>query len=238
MSLRFALASDRGKVRENNEDHVRAEPERGLFVLADGMGGHVAGEVASEVAVSSCISAVLKEAKPRRIRDEAALVEGAMHAANEAVVRAASDRGLFGMGTTLTTTLVRGRTATIGHVGDSRAYVVTNRLRQLTTDHTVVAMLVEGGILSPEEVVDHPDRHVLTQALGTQDLIEPDVIQTRVPSGGRILLSSDGLHDVVPDDEILAAASRRNLEEACAALVTCAKDHGAPDNVSVVLIEP
>jgi len=197
LSARHALVSDRGCVRENNEDHARAVPERGLYVVADGMGGHVAGEVASALAVASFVEAVCAHLRPRRVADEQARLGEACLVANRAVLREATTRDLHGMGTTLTGVLVRGRTLTVAHVGDSRAYFVRPRsLQPITRDHTMVALLVENGVIPAEQAHQHPDLHVLTQALGTSEILEPDLIQVRIPRDARLLLSSDGLHDV------------------------------------------
>jgi protein phosphatase len=239
VSPRWALRTDPGLQRENNEDAARALPERGLFVVADGMGGHVAGEVASRVASDALVEVVVSAPPPRRIRDEAARLGEALITANSAVRREAERLELEGMGTTLTALLLRGRTATLAHVGDSRAYLVREgELRQLTRDHTLVAMLVESGALEPEEAVGHPERHVLTRALGTHGTVHPDVSQLRIPRTGRFLLSSDGLHDVVPEREILELAVGDDLDEAVRRLVDATRSYGAPDNVTVLLVEP
>ena len=142
------------------------------------------------------------------------------------------------MGTTLTALRLHGDRATFCHVGDTRAGLLhKGRLRVLTHDHTVVGMLVEEGIIGEEDAREHPERHMLTQALGTQDLIEPDVDQISVPAGSRLLLSSDGLHDVVPPDEIAALASGADLEASAQALVDRANALGGPDNITVILAE-
>jgi PPM family protein phosphatase len=237
--MKYELASDRGAHRENNEDCVRAVPERRVFVLADGMGGHAAGEVASHVAVEAFVASIEKQPRPPRIRDECRVMAYAISAANEAVLRRADEPELHGMGTTLTAVLIRGRMATLAHVGDSRAYFVReDSLHLLTRDHTVVGLMVNSGLLAPEVAHLHPDRHVLLQALGTAELVSADIFQTRIPAGTRILLSSDGLHDVVPSDEILACARETRLDKAVESLVAAAIQHGGPDNITVALIQP
>jgi protein phosphatase len=239
VSARFALLSDRGCVRENNEDHARAVPERGLYVVADGMGGHVAGEVASAVAVSNFVDTVCARPRPRRISEETELLGEACLSANRAVLREAIARDLHGMGTTLTGLLVRGRSIAVAHVGDSRAYFVKPReLQAITRDHTIVALLVENGVLAAEDAHNHPDRHVLTQALGTNESVEPDVFQLRIPRDARLLLTSDGLHDVLPQGRIHELALTPDLDQAAAALVDAAKQSGGPDNITVLLVEP
>jgi len=238
MSLRYALASDRGSVREGNEDSVRAVPDRSLFLVADGMGGHVGGEVASQVAADRFIEVVLEHPVPSRTRDEIAIMRAAMLAANDEVLKVAARQGLWGMGTTLTAALIRGRTATIAHAGDSRGYLAHRSLKQLTRDHTMVAMLVESGALTESESHLHPDRHVLIQAVGTQPDLEPDVFQVRIPRRAQLLLCTDGLHDVLPAPTLLACAQTPDLEAGVARLVEAANAHGGPDNITVVLVRP
>jgi serine/threonine protein phosphatase PrpC len=237
--MKYELLSDRGSERENNEDYARVLPERCIFVIADGMGGHVAGEVASHVAVDTFISSVEKQSRPKRIRDESSVLTLAMTEANQAVIRKAADHKLYGMGTTLTAVLIRGRMLSVAHVGDTRAYFVRgDSLQAITRDHTVVGLMVQTGLLGEEEAHLHPDRHMLLQALGTQEAVEADVFQARIPSDTRILLSSDGLHDVVPADEILQHATLPDLQRAATSLIAAANAHGGPDNITVVLIEP
>jgi protein phosphatase len=163
----------------------------------------------------------------------------AMTDANQAVLRKAADHQLYGMGTTLTAVLIRGRMVSVAHVGDTRAYFVReDSLQVITRDHTVVGLMVQTGLLGEEEAHLHPDRHMLLQALGTQEAVEADVFQARIPGGTRILLSSDGLHDVVPAGEILQYACDPDLERAALGLIGAANAHGGPDNITVVLIEP
>jgi protein phosphatase len=239
VSLRYALASDCGRERDNNEDHALVVPELGLFVVADGMGGHAAGEVASRIAGETLAEVMRRRKRPRRIRDEAPLLGEAVLVANMAVTRAAEVEELHGMGTTLTAVHVRSRTATLAHVGDSRACLIhRGKLRRLTRDHTLVSLLVQSGDLAPEEAQDHPERHVLTQAIGPQASIEPEIRQVRLPRGSRILLSTDGLHEVVPEAQLVALASQPDLEAAVTALVESANALGGPDNITVILIEP
>ena len=236
--MNHALATDTGKLRDNNEDFVLGRPELGLFVIADGMGGHAAGEVASELATRTVADIVGAAPAPRRIRDEGPLLRRAIVQANKAVLRAGEERELEGMGTTLTALRFRGRTAVVSHVGDTRVYVLRNGvLTCLTRDHTFVGVLVRSGAISEEAAMHHPDRHVLTQAIGTPDGISPDVIQRRLAPGTRLLMSTDGLHDVVLPREIAELASGPNLGAAVRALIDRANQCGGPDNVSVILIQ-
>ncbi len=238
-AARYALATDPGRVRENNEDCAQAVPELGLFVVADGMGGHIAGEIASRLATETLIEAVRARRRPRRIMDEAPLLGEALLAAHLAVMREAKQRELHGMGTTLTALMVRGRTATIAHIGDSRACLVhKHQMIPLTQDHTLVALLVESGAIPADEAKDHPERHVLTQAIGPPTELDPDITQARIPRGARILLSSDGLHDVVGADEILELAEIVDVDEAVKRMVERANALGGPDNITALLVHP
>jgi len=235
--MRYALATDVGSLRENNEDRARALPEQGIFVVADGMGGHIAGEIASQVAVDGFVEAVTRQKRPRRIRDEVPLLAEAAQAANTAVVEAAESQGLIGMGTTLTGVIIRGRTVTLAHVGDSRAYLANRKIRLLTRDHTMAALLVHSGVLSEAEAMQHPDRHVLTQAVGTARHIEPDAFQVRMPRATQLLLCTDGLYDVVPEEEIRKLVRSGDLEHGARALIEAANANGGPDNITVILVE-
>lgn len=239
MTTRYALATHPGRVRENNEDCARAVPDLGLFLVADGMGGHIAGEVASQLATAIVIETLKTRKRPKRIMDEAPLLGEALLIAHAAVMEEARRRELHGMGTTLTALKVRGRTATVAHVGDSRACMIhRNQLVPLTRDHTLVALLVESGALDEADADAHPERHVLTQAIGPAAQVDPEITQARIPRGARILLSSDGLHDIVPDDEILRLAALEDLDDAVAHLIDRANELGGPDNISAVLVEP
>jgi protein phosphatase len=236
---KYALLSDVGLERSNNEDSAAVDLELGLFVVADGMGGHAAGEVASRIAVEATIAALRSRPRPKRLRDEGEVLLQALHDANSAVVREADERGTFGMGTTLSALFVRRRSAVIAHVGDSRIYSIGKKgIAQLTADHTLVAAMVEQGVLTPEQAASHPDKHVLTQAIGTMGTLEPQVLQAKIPAKGRLLLCTDGLHDSLSLAEIEELARREDLDEAARALVERANALGGHDNVTVLLVEP
>lgn len=237
--MRCALVSDTGMERTNNEDSAIADLELGLFIVADGMGGHAAGEVASRIAVDTTVASMRARARPARARDEAELLLQAVHDANAAVVREASERGTHGMGTTLSAVCLRKRAAVIANVGDSRVYLISRKgLSQLTVDHTLVAQMVEHGVLTREAARTHADKHVLTMAVGTLGVLEPQILYAKVPAGGRLLLCSDGLHDLLPEDEIESLAKLPDIDEAAHALVARANTRGGFDNVTVLLVEP
>lgn len=239
MSYSWTLATDTGRLRENNEDSARGWPEHHLFGIADGMGGHVAGEVASSVALQAISDVVTHARKPRNATQEESLLGSAAIAANDAVIREAEARDLEGMGTTLTLIRVRNRTVVASHVGDTRLYLVTqDALVQLTKDHTMVALLVQAGAVEPTEAHLHPDRHLLTRAIGTHAELEPDTLRSRIPRGARLLLSTDGLHDVVEEDEVHQLACEPDMERGAQALIDAANRRGGPDNITVLMLEP
>jgi PPM family protein phosphatase len=222
-----------GRKRRHNEDSYVVEPP--LFVIADGMGGAKAGEVASGLAVS----AVEAEDTDGVTGEErvAALIEEA----NRRVYRRASeDREAYGMGTTMTVALVEDDYVVFGHVGDSRAYLIREgQLDQLTDDHSLVAELVRGGKLTPEEAETHPQRSVITRALGTEADIDVDTFTVEARSGDVFMLCSDGLTTMVDDQTILDAVAkhRPDLREAAKALVNAANRGGGEDNITVIFFE-
>ena len=223
--------TDAGRKRRRNEDAFVVEPP--LFAVADGMGGAQAGEVASRLAAAAFrefhgaddlgpeerVGAIIQEAN-RRIYE-----------------RATTDAGASGMGTTITAALLVGGHVAIGHVGDSRAYRVREgRLEQLTEDHSLVADLMRSGRLSPEEAEVHPQRSVITRALGTDPEVDVDTFTVETSPGDVFLLCSDGLTTMVADDDILGiVADAKALDDAAKALVKAANRGGGEDNVTVVL---
>jgi PPM family protein phosphatase len=226
----YAVASDTGRRRRRNEDNYVVTPP--LFAVADGMGGAQAGEVASQLAASALeggdsdgldgterIDALIQEAN-RRIYD-----------------RASSDPTASGMGTTMTVALVEGMTVAIGHVGDSRAYLVRDeRMEQLTEDHSLVNELLKSGKLSEEEAHVHPQRSVITRAVGTDPDVDVDGFTIEARDGDVFLICSDGLTDMVEDVEILELVHRHrdDLDKAVKALVAAANRGGGEDNITAV----
>jgi protein phosphatase len=224
------VASDTGRRRRRNEDNYVVAPP--LFAVADGMGGAQAGEVASRLAASALegedsdglrglerIDALIQEAN-RRIYD-----------------RASTDPAASGMGTTMTVALVEEMTVAIGHVGDSRAYLVRDeQMEQLTDDHSLVNELLKSGRLSEEEAHVHPQRSVITRAVGTDPDVDVDGFTIEGEEGDVFLLCSDGLTDMVSDEEILELvhSHRDDLDKAVKALVTAANRGGGEDNITAV----
>jgi protein phosphatase len=231
MKLVVGARTDKGRVREGNEDHELTDKTMGLYAVADGMGGHQAGEVASATAIEALRAAV---ASGTPIRDAITL-------ANDAVVeRSAADERLRGMGTTMTAaTLAAGGTLLIGHVGDSRAYLARDgELRQITEDHSLVEEMVRGGELTPEQAEVHPQRSVITRALGIDPGVEVDLYPVELQEGDRVLLCSDGLTGMVRTEEIAAVLQREpDPPKAANELVEAANEAGGEDNITVVLLD-
>ena len=228
-----AALSHPGRRRRHNEDSYVVQPP--LFAVADGMGGAKAGEVASGLA-----AAAVQESDGEGQRGEAR-VAALIEEANRRVFRRANeDREASGMGTTMTVALVEDDRVAIGHVGDSRAYLIRNgELQQLTDDHSLVAELVRSGKLTPEEAEAHPQRSVITRALGTEADVDVDTFSVESSPGDLFLLCSDGLTTMVDDETILDAVeqNRSDLQNAAKALINAANRGGGEDNITVVFFE-
>ena len=229
---RNASITDTGRRRRHNEDAFVCEPP--LFAVADGMGGAQAGELASGLA-----AAALRDDTNRSGGEER--VDELIQQANRRVYeRQTQDSSASGMGTTITVALVEDGRVAIGHVGDSRAYLIRDRrLEQLTEDHSLVAELVRSGKLSPEEADTHPQRSVITRALGTDPDVDVDTFSVETRPGDLFLLCSDGLTAMVDDNTILREVERNRseLQSAAKALVRAANKGGGDDNITVVFFE-
>ncbi len=231
LKLVAAGVTDVGRVRDGNEDGFLVDARTSLVAVADGMGGHRAGEVASATALEALRAAV---ASGEPIRD-------AIVVANDAVVeKSVSDQELQGMGTTVTAgTLASGGTLLVGHVGDSRAYLVRDGvLSQVTKDHSLVEEMVREGELTPEQAEVHPQRSIITRALGIDPQVEVDVYPIELRVGDRILLCSDGLTTMVRPDEIGGILGREDIaERAAQQLVDAANAAGGEDNVTALVVD-
>ena len=248
MRLTCAARTDPGRRRENNEDSFCTREDLGLFIVADGMGGHVAGEIASRLAVQEVERVVA--ATSCSATGGAGAVGGtgsagdrlgtALVEANRLLaVRIAEDAALQGMATTAVALLAEAGDAALAHVGDSRAYRWrAGHLTQLTSDHSWVEEQVRAGLLTASAARRHPWRHVVTRAISGGADVEVEVSALALEQGDRILLCSDGLSTVVPDRRIAEVLrTDRPAREACDELVRRANTAGGPDNVTVVLIE-
>jgi serine/threonine protein phosphatase PrpC len=250
--LIYGCGQSIGKQRDHNEDCVfalsiaiggeKSSYPLGLFIVADGMGGHQYGEVASSAAARTLAGYLMKHFLPYLVNPTAGmdeslqdLMRSAINDAQRAVIQAAP-----GSGTTLTAALVLGQQMTIGHVGDSRAYAIHpyGGGDALTRDHSLVKRLEELGQISPEEAAVHPQRNVLYRALGQGEILEPDIFTAPFPQSGYLLLCSDGLWSVIPDGTIFnLVTTAKDLQSACQNLTDAANEAGGPDNISAIVVQ-
>ena len=228
-------ATDVGRRRPRNEDAYLLLPEAGLFAVADGMGGHAAGDVASAMAIAA-VAAFAGDAAV----NASGLAEMVRTANRSIHNRSAAEPEKAGMGTTLTVlALAKGdNTFLLAHVGDSRAYLLRDgQLRQLTRDHTWVQMQVEAGLLSPQQARVHPRANVITRSLGVEAAVEPDLELGTLHDGDLLMLCSDGLTGMLDDSEIAGLMQvEHSLAQVAADLIDAANMRGGTDNITVVLI--
>jgi protein phosphatase len=235
VKLRAGASTDVGLVRQRNEDTYVADYP--LFAVADGLGGHLGGEVASRVAVDTLTEAAKGDGPEEGIPDR---LRSAIQRANaEVSERASKDQRLTGMGTTITAVIAGHDRVFLGHVGDSRAYLLRDgELRALTEDHSLVQRMVREGRLTPEQAEIHPQRSVLTRALGIDDDLEVDQATVEVTAGDRLLLCSDGLTSMVADELIRKIlAGHDDPQAASQALVEAANAAGGQDNITTVVLD-
>ncbi len=226
------VASDRGKVREVNEDSWYTNPANGVWLVADGMGGHTNGQLASQV-IAKCAATV---GLPASAPDLLARFTDRMHRANDELVAYARAHGNLVIGSTLVAILVFGNHYACVWAGDSRAYLVRGtQLVQVSNDHTEMQDLIERGLLSHEEAKHYPRRNVITRAVGVDPNLELDTVHGQALAGDRFVLCSDGLTGYVSDDEICDIVSAYSPQEACERLVEMTLERGAGDNVTVVV---
>ena len=246
--LSWALRSEPGDIRPHNEDYGGAFAptipddawDRGpLFVVCDGLGGHAAGEVASRTAVEAVLGAWTGGAPSAPHKD----IRNAARVANAAVFDAALESGRRGMATTLTALTLAGREAVVAHVGDSRAYLVRGgQCTQLTADHSRVGEMLRLGLLTPEQAANHPARSQLSRSVGTEPMVQIDIVKQATGAGDTFVLCSDGLWDVVSRAELAEAAEAvgsadvPTVATAADLLVDLALKRGAPDNVTVLVV--
>ena len=239
-----AALTDIGRVRSGNEDSYSAlwgeespEGAEALMVVADGMGGHAAGEVASSLAVDEVVRLITAAASPN-LEGQAYLkfLGEAIQKANATVFQAGQDADKRGMGTTCTVAVVRGDQLYVSHVGDSRAYLLrAESLHQITEDHSWVEQQVELGMLSREEARNHPDRNVITRAVGLEEKVTVDGYLVPLADQDILLLCSDGLTTMIEDAEIGVILSANQPDDACTALIKAANSQGGHDNSTVVV---
>jgi serine/threonine protein phosphatase PrpC len=250
--LMYGCAQSIGRQREHNEDSIfalsttiggeKSAPPLGLFIIADGMGGHQYGEVASSMAIRTVASYILKRFQESLVDSTISMdasVQELMRSAIEEAQKAVRQAAL-GSGTTLTAALILGDQMTLCHVGDSRAYDIHSNGggEVLTRDHSLVKRMEELGQISPGEAATHPQRNVLYRALGQSEVLEPDIFTVPFTHSDHLLLCSDGLWSVLSEDKIFQlVATAKDLQDACKHLVAAANEAGGPDNISVILIK-
>jgi PPM family protein phosphatase len=253
MSLKGKLAhvavTDVGKVRDHNEDAIGSQPEIGLWVLADGMGGYNAGEVASGIAVKTIVDLVTQACKHEKRGEiesgtgymrQTIVLRDAIHRANKVINQTAqSQPQCEGMGTTLVASLFYNNRVSIAHVGDSRMYRLRgNRFEQITMDHSLLQELVDRGFYSQEEAQRSTNRNYVTRALGVEANVEVEVQEVDVQKGDYFLMCSDGLPDMVEDEDIHLTISTfsNDVRTVGEQLIKLTNDNGGRDNVSVILV--
>ncbi len=249
MQLDAVARTDPGPVRESNEDCFLVDIESGLFVVADGMGGHASGEIASAIAVEAVQDVLLGEINPdetrldrARMDQEEEIRERLRYAMNQASVSirqaAMANPAHTGMGTTLAVLLIENNAAHLGHVGDSRIYLFReDRLHRLTRDHTVVQQEIDAGTLTPELARIVPHKNILTQSVGYHGPVEPDTSTRPVDPGDIFILCSDGLTDPLNDEALAEICRNHAPEDLAEVLVQKAIEHGTEDNVTVVAVQ-
>jgi len=251
MKITYQAITDVGRKRKGNEDSLFLNPDQNLFVVADGMGGHAAGEVASKIAVDAINEFVCLTSGDQEITwpfglDENMSYDGnrlktAVRFANRKVLEATKQKTEYeGMATTVAAALVDGETVNLAHVGDSRIYMIRDSiLTQLTSDHSWVNEQIQSGVISADQARSHPLRNVVTRALGGKaDLLVDMQVQT-MRSGDVLLLCSDGLTTMIPDEEIARVLNEHDgdIEHAANALVDAANARGGEDNITVMLLK-
>ena len=242
--------TDVGRQRQHNEDTFLVHDEMGLFLVADGMGGHAAGEIASRIAAESVREFIQHteeddgtwpHAYDETLRRSTNRLVAALRIANSRVLEAMrKDSRLRGMGTTVVASLISGDTISFAHVGDSRAYLIRqDAISRITNDHSWVFEQVQAGMITADEAERHPLRNVITRALGGALTVIPDASEMEVKSGDFYLLCSDGLTGMVPEEGILRSVMdhQDDVEAACRKLVDFANERGGYDNITTVLIK-
>jgi PPM family protein phosphatase len=243
MSLEAFGLSHPGKVREENEDAFCLLPDKGLFIVADGMGGHNGGAMAARVVVEQLPGIIHERLDPisaRRTKALALALRDALVQLSQQVIREADGRlELKGMGATVVVAYRRVSTMYVAHMGDSRAYLYRDgRLEQLTKDHSIIAMMLEDGELTPAEAKTHSARGIVTRFAGMEGTVYPDVTLLKVMPGDRLLLCSDGLNNMLSDEVISETLSGKgDLQKICQSLVAAANEAGGRDNITVLIID-
>jgi protein phosphatase len=229
-----------GLVRKTNQDNflsMNNQNEYCIFAVADGLGGHNAGEVASSYAVDELADYFASCAAPHLFGENDTVTEF-IHTINQGIfAMSAQSSNLAGMGTTLTLCVTDGKTASFYHVGDSRAYLIDDGIHQLSKDHSLVQYLIDHGQITPEEGLHHPKKHIITRALGTDESVKNDTLSISLTSESKLLICSDGLTNMGRDEKILEIVQNNDTERAVDLLIDEANANGGNDNITVVIFE-
>ncbi len=249
LTLEVAGKSDIGCVRTNNEDNLGYDVRQGIFVVCDGMGGQAAGEVASKMGVDTVLDYFRKAAtnghfpavgtKYENVSDRANALGSAIQLANHTIYEAAGKQSAHaGMGSTIVAVLVRGNFLSVGHVGDSRVYLIRQgKIQQLTNDHSLVMEQVRRGLITREEAEKSEMQNIIIRALGSEESVEPDLDDLVALPGDILLLATDGLTKHVKDEQLLEFVQKSpSLDAACNGMIDAAKRHGGDDNITCLLL--
>ena len=239
--MKVYSATDIGRKRQMNQDFIFTSDEPvgnlpNLFVVADGMGGHNAGDFASRYGVSVLVETIKKDQNFNPVK----IIRNGVEAANKEVFdQAARDHSMAGMGTTMVVVTVTGEYAYIANVGDSRMYVMEGgKLHQISQDHSLVAEMIRIGEITPEEGRVHPDKNIITRAVGTAERVRVDFFDIKLEEDSIILMCSDGLTNMVPDEDIETLLCEEGAQNKAQRLVDAANANGGKDNIAVVVVEP
>lgn len=239
--LKTFSITDIGRKRKQNQDYVFTSQRAignlpNLFIVADGMGGHKAGEYASKYTVETICNCIERSFE----KSPTLILQKAIELANTHIRQKASeDISLEGMGTTVVAATCLGKYLQVANVGDSRLYIVNEEIRQITRDHSKVEELVRVGVLDREAARNHPEKNIITRAVGANDAVEADFFTVELAPGDIVLMCSDGLTNMLEDEEIRdILKGPGDLEEKAQKLIEAANAHGGKDNISVILIEP
>jgi protein phosphatase len=251
LKTRYAAASDRGRVRKNNEDAFLADPGLGFFAVADGMGGHAAGEIASRLALDTLRKSIAESKQNRETESSpnqtallsppSTLLVNGIRLANQAVFQSSQEKEEYrGMGTTVVALFFSDSSSVVAHVGDSRLYRIRGgRIDQVTEDHSLVWEQYREGYLSKEALSSSPLKNIVTRALGMNPTVDVDVQEIDLQKGDLLVLCSDGLSDLVQDEELMSAirSASGDLDRACRDLTQLANQRGGKDNITTLIIQ-
>ena len=240
--MKFYATTDIGRKRELNEDYIYTSGQPigalpNLFIVADGMGGHKAGDYASMHTVDRFVEVIRELGEEHGVQDA---INEAVTAANAYIYqRSRENSNLSGMGTTLVLASCIGNEAIVANIGDSRLYLVNDAMTQITRDHSLVEEMVTLGGIDREMARNHPDKNIITRAVGVKEKVAADFFEVDLTKGDKLLLCSDGLTNMLRDEEIYQIIQdNKELEQAAKALVDAANENGGRDNIAVVLVEP